>query len=323
MTGEIKILDLPERSINSTDSLLIVNGSGQHARGTYSQIIEDVTEPVQQLKDETKEWHDQTLNYVNGRFPQSLTVYVDGTSGDDTRTGTTDDANATTGRVKSLTRIAALYSGKVDILQVKVSGTLVISSDVTLEHREVNIQVLSGAVLTFSKKTIGGGFGEGQCALKLKVSHVMIYSQGTINVEAHAAPPGSSTEFNYFTNQGAVRLYKTNVYEYDTVKSQILAVLGGTINVGNYATFATTGRESGETNARAIYSSPGTTVSTTVNLGTSAVYHDLQGNRILIRSYTPSSSTDSGMSNGELTYDSNYLYGKISGTVKKIAWSSF
>lgn len=276
------------------------------------------------LSNETKAYRDEVLNYVNGRFPQSLTVYVDGTSGDDARTGLTNDTNATTGRVKSLTRIASLYSGKVDILQIKiVSGTLTVSADVTLEHREVNIQISSGAVLTFSKKTIGGGYGEGQYALKLKVSHAMIFSQGTINVEAHAAPPGSSTEFNYYIAQGAICLYKTNAYELDTSKSQILAVLGGVINVGNYATFATTGRASGETNARALFSSPGTSVTTTVNLGTGATYHDLQGNRALIRNYTPSSSTDSGMSNGELTYDTNYLYGKISGTIKKIAWTAF
>jgi hypothetical protein len=275
------------------------------------------------LADQTKSYRDETLQFVNGRFPQSLTVYLDGTDGNDARTGLTNDSNSTTGRVKTFGRIASLYSGKVSKLIIFVYGTLDHNAVVTLEASEVQLRVATGAVLNFKKRTLASSYGEGQNNLKLMVNHAYIYNQGTINVEAHAAPPASPTESNYFYAQGAICLVKTDYIEYEAPKNQLINVLGGTINVGNYTIFVTTGRSAGETNARALFSSPGANISTTYNVGTGAAIHDLQGNRILPRNYTPSSSTDSAMGNGELCYDSSYLYIKISGTIKKVALSAF
>lgn len=269
----------------------------------------------------TKAYRDETLGFVNGRFAQSLTVFVDGTNGNDARTGLTNDGNVTTGSVKTLGRIANLYSGKVTKLIVYISGTLVHNQIVTLEAIEIQIRVNSGAVLTFAKRSLGA-FGEGQYQLKLMASHVYVYSQGTINVEAHAAPPTSASEFNYVINQGAICLVKTHYIEYEAPKSQYINVMGGTINVGAYTTFVTTGRDAGENNPRALFSSPGNNIGTTFNVGTSGTIHDLTGNREIIRNYTPTSSTDANVSTGELCYDANFLYGKIGGTIKKIAWTA-
>lgn len=278
---------------------------------------------LQAIATETKGYRDETFNFVNGRFPQSLMVYIDGTNGDDARTGLTNDTNATTGRVKTLARIASLYSGKVTKLIVNISGTLVHNAIVTLEASEVQLRIGSGAVLTFTKRTLGGSLGEGQNQLKLMANHVYVYNQGTINVEAHAAPPTSAGEFNYFIAQGAICLVKSHYIEYEAPKNQIVNVMGGTVNVGAYTTFVTTGRDAGENNPRALFSSPGGNLPTTYNVGTSAAIHDMTGNRVILRNYTPTSSTDANVSTGEICYDANYLYGKISGTIKKIAWTAF
>lgn len=269
----------------------------------------------------TKAYRDETLGFVNGRFPQSLAVYVDGTNGDDARTGLTNDSNSTTGRVKTLSRVANLYSGKASKLFVIMYGVVAHNSIVTLDALEIRLHVNTGASLTFSKRSLGS-FGEGTNNLRLKSNHVFIFNEGTINVEAHAAPPGSATEFNYFIAQGAICLAKSEFYEYDAPKNQRINLLGGTVNVGNYTTLITTGRDGGESNPRAIFGSSGI-VGVTLSLGTSAVYHDLIGDRTIIRGYTPSSSTDANVSEGELCSDSNFLYRKSSGTIKKIAWTNF
>lgn len=284
-------------------------------------VLQALIDTAKRSEDVREEANLLNSNFVSRSLNLTATIYVDGVNGNDARTGTTNDSNAATGRVKTLTRVAQLYSGKVSRLYIVIVGSLTHTVDVTLDIFEVTLHVSAGTSLTFSKRSLGAT-GECNYKLNLKSSHVHVFNQGTVNVEAHAAPPGSPTEFYYYAAQGAICLLKANSFEYEAPKSQFINVIGGTINVGDYTTFVVAGRDAGGSNPLARYSSPGNNVATTVVLGTNATLHDLIGDRLGIRQYTPVSSTDSNILEREMTSDANFLYRKSGGVIKKIAWTS-
>lgn len=266
--------------------------------GLLKQDIIDALTDSAKYADDAKTYTDAlNASFIYRSMNLVQAIYVDGVNGNDARLGTTNDANAITGCVKTLARVEALHSGKTGKLVINIVGNLTHASDVTLDIPEVYIQ--NSVAFTISKKSLGAA-GEGSYQVRFKSSHVYVYnSGGTINLEAHAAPPASPTEFNYWIAQGAFCLSKNNYWEYEAPKYQIINVMGGTINVGNYCTLVTTGRNGGETNSMAKYHSPGGSIGTTVNLGTGSVLHDLIGDRVALRQYHPTSNADTNVAWGE------------------------
>jgi hypothetical protein len=268
--------------------------------GILKQDIIDALTDSAKYADDTV----QTLIATNGTFLNwntqlVQTIYVDGVSGSDTRNGITNNSNATTGCVKTLARVAALQNGKATRLHIIVVGNLTHAADVVLDIPEIKLQVSTGVTLTVSKKSLGA-YGEANYQIRFKSNHVHVYNQGTITIEAHAIYPTSPSEFTYYTSQGAFCLIKTDVNEYESPKYQIINVLGGTINVGNYCVFVTTGRGGGESNSLARFFTSVNTLVATFNLGTGATIHDLGGDRVSARQFHPSGPSDGGVGFAEL-----------------------
>jgi hypothetical protein len=257
----------------------------------------------------------------------SATIYVDGVNGDDARTGETNNANAVTGTVKTLARVAALHSGKTQELTVVIVGALAHNANVSLKVPILYITVT--AALTFTKR-VDVSFnsiivGDGTFCLNCESQEVNIVNSGGIIVEAHNGSTGLGDQSRYQYAQGAIRLIGPTSLT-DGQRMQLLNVAGaGTINVGNNTIFSAPGSTGSNTyawNSLARYRRS-MVVGGAAVLGSNATETLMQGDRDIARTYTPTSSTDANVSNGEIVADATYLYRKSGGTIKKIAWTAF
>lgn len=257
----------------------------------------------------------------------TVTVYVDGVNGNDARTGETNNSHATTGCVKTLARVAALHSGKVVELTIVIVGALTHAANVTIKAPIVFLTVNS--LLTFSKRAAinvsGTIVGDGTYGLSLDSREVNILNNNGITVEAHTGSTGLGDQASYQYAQGAIKLLAPTGLA-DASRLQVVNVAGGaTITVGNNTAFAVpgaTGINPYMWNLLSRYRRTAT-LGGAVSLGTNAVESYFQGNRSIIRTLTPASSTDANVSEGELVADSTYLYRKNSGVIKKVAWVTF
>lgn len=286
---------------------------------------------LQAMVNETKTYRDETLGFVNGRFPQTLTVYVDGTNGNDARTGLTNDTNATTGRVKTLARVASLYSDKVNRLEINVVGNVDVATDFDLKVNFCFIFIQSGAVLTWKKKqnvTDGGStvVGDGTYSIRFMGFEININLSGNIVVEGNTGWNGSGSQYYYKNAQGAIKAYmSTAIIDYNrNLNVNIVGV--GNINVGDNSIFFTasgSGANSDNINGKALYRRS-YILGGTLTLGTNALESAfIYSDKTFPRVYTPINSTDANVLENEMCSDANFLYRKSSGTIKKIAWTAF
>ena len=273
-----------------------------------------------------------TASLVSRSLSLTSTIYVDGTNGNDARTGTTADNNAATGRVKTLERVVALHSGKTQRLHIVITGALDVSADVTLEIPFLTISV-NGAttVLTFKKKIAYDGAvlaGEGNHRLICKSSTVGIAVTygGQLIVEGHAGRTGTGNIWHYYLAQGAISLgalTSGNV----TAECPTLSIwqIDGTITVGDNAILAYPGQVGPN-----YITMPGAryrrnTYTGSFTLGTNAVESRMQGDRTFLRQYHPVSSTDVNVLEGEtvISPTNNKLYTKRGNTIRDAVGTTF
>ncbi|MDQ6479815.1 hypothetical protein [Dyadobacter sp. LHD-138] len=267
-------------------------------------------------------------NFIQRSLSLYATIYVNGTDGNDARTGLSYDNNPVWGAVKTLGRVAELHSQKTQNLMIVISGNTSISNFVDLDIPFVTIIVNQNVTLTFSKKSVedanGIVVGEGSWAIFFYGHELNFNNSGTIKVEGHAGSTGLGDQYYYRQRQGAVAMARRNMYDSD--RFSILNVTGtGVLNVGNNTTFAVSGGSGSNSdgmNRLGRYRRSGV-VGGTLVLGTNAVESISFGDRTTIRRYTPTSSTDLKVEDSELVGDSTYLYSKRDGVIKKIAWTAF
>ncbi|GGM81812.1 hypothetical protein GCM10010967_11950 [Dyadobacter beijingensis] len=270
-----------------------------------------------------------------GMIARSLSVSMDinvrGDVGDDSRSGI-DNGTTATGAVKTLARVAALASGKCHSLSILInSGNVIVDADVSFNVPEIFIHVKTGATLTVKKRTITDSnsvvVGEGNYRIVMQCNNANIRVNGSVIVEGGTGTSGLGDQFFYRWYQGAFTV-TTPAFMKAGNRYQSLNVFveSATVTVGDNAYFANYGGaglnpNEGAPSRLAIYSR--TTTNGTFTLGTGATESTLVGDRTLIRTFTPTSSTDARVSEGELVADSTFLYQKRSGVIKKIAWTTF
>lgn len=292
-----------------------------------NDIIDALTDAAKYADDVKMAGEILNANFLQRSLNLATTIYVDGVNGDDSRTGSTNDNNALTGRVKTLARVAALHSGKTFELQIVIAGNVIHNADVTIRIPYVSMNVL--ASFTYAKKTAlsSGGvvYGDGTFCINWQSQEVNILNNGTLNVEAHTGSTGVGDQQSYAINQGANRLLANQLFP-ESSRFQVMSVSNsGPITVGANTVFAvpgSTGTNSYSWNPLAVYRRSGKLAGQFI-LGTNAIESMMQGDKLLVRSYTPTSSTDAALVDQEMTSDHNFLYRKNSGVIKKIAWINF
>lgn len=257
----------------------------------------------------------------------SATIYVDGVNGDDARTGTTNDNNAATGRVKTLARVAALHSGKTFDLQIVIVGNVVHSADVTFKIPFVSLN--NQATFTYAKKSAlsSGGivYGDGTSCVNWECQELNIFNSGTIIVEAHSGSTGLGNQVLYEQSQGANRILASQLFPNSSRLQMMNVSNSGPITVGANTVFAVpgaTGINPYSWNYLSVYRrSP--KLGGVFSLGTNAKESMMQGDNVFPRVYTPASSTDAKVLDNEMTFDFNFLYVKTGGIIKKMALTNF
>lgn len=289
-------------------------------------IIEALTDSAKYADDMKVYTEALNAGFVARSLNLSSTIYVDGTNGDDARTGTTNDNNAVTGRVKTLGRVAALHSGKTYNLIVNITGVLNVTSFVYLDCHSVNINIISGGVLRFKKYTTAG-VGDGTYRLEAQSTCVNVYINTgcTLEVEDHTGTAGVGDQFFYRNIQGAIAIVPRNndlVYTGDMQSVNVRN--SGTFIIGNNTIFCTVGRNGTNRygSVRALYWRGFGTAPT---LGTNAVESDLIGDRTFLRSYHPISSTDAKVLEGETVVSptNKKLWTKQGGTIRDAMGTTF
>lgn len=272
-----------------------------------------------------------TAGMISRSLNLSMIINVRGDVGDDTRSGV-DNGTTATGAVKTLARVAALASGKCQSLQILINtGNVIVDADVSFDVPEIFIHVKTGATLTVKKRTITDSnsivVGEGNYRIMFLCNNTNIRVNGTVVVEAGTGTSGLGDQFEYRWRQGAFTI-STPAFMKTGNRFQALNffVEAGTVTVGDNAYFANYGGAGVNTNEGApsrlaIYSR--TMSGGTFTLGTGATESTLVGDREIIRTYTPTSSTDAKVSEGELTADNSFLYRKNGGVIKKVALVTF
>lgn len=281
----------------------------------------------------------QALALNNSFIARSLSlhsvIYVDGVNGNDARTGTTNDNNAATGRVKTLGRVAQLHNDKTRSLNVIIVGNLDIQSETTFIIDTMYIQIAQNIVVTVKKKTIydpsAVAIGEGPWRTNFDCREVFfsIYIGGSLIIEPHAGSNGLGNQSYYPILQCAFQMIsnrmgmRVEAYQMFFIHVWHTSVL----NIGANQTFVGAG-PSGyyylSLNPRVIYkremSGSGSTV-----LGANAIESICTGDRTLMRQYHPTSSTDAKVTEGEsvLSPTNNKIWTKRGGTIRDAMGTTF
>lgn len=281
----------------------------------------------------------QALALNNSFIARSLSlhsvIYVDGVNGNDARTGTTNDNNAATGRVKTLGRVAQLHNDKTRSLKVFIVGNLDIASEITFMIDMLYIVIEQNIVVTVKKKTIYDptptAIGEGpwKTNFNCSVVNIFVYLGASLIVESHAGSNGLGMQAYYTSLQCAFQMTPDRMgTRVDAFQMFYISVANAaTLNIGNNQTLVgpgSSGYYSLAWNNRAVYKRE-TGGSGTVVLGTNATESICVGDRTFLRSYHPTSSTDAKIMEGEtvISPTNNKLWTKRGGTIRDAMGTTF
>lgn len=299
----VTIQELPSKTLSLTDRLVVTDTNGKSGKALVSELTAFVA-----------------------AGPPGPVAYVDGTNGDDVRTGATDDTNTVTGRVRSLARVGVLHSRRTNTLTIYIVNTLEITQNVLIECQNVNIVITSGGTLRFKKFT-NEGYGEATRRLMLLSANVSIYIQagGTLDVEGHSGTTGVGDQFFYRNGQGALAIVSQLAESISPTDFQSVSVRNsGTLTIGDNAVFCVAGRN-GTNRYGSIRARYWRGFGASPILGTNAVESDLIGDRTFLRSYHPISSTDAGVLEGEtvISPTNKKLWTKQGGTIRDALGTTF
>ena len=266
----------------------------------------------------------QNVALQNSFVSRSLTLnticFLDATNGKDSNTG----AGAGTA-VKTLERVIQLYSGKAVNLVIYIIGTIEIKANLTISATNIWFLFLDTGKMYFRKLPTNNG----NYYLLIDALNTQFLTPGAglgiVETEAHGGNVASETQEIYGTKQGAIRLLKMPIDDWRSgYKIQVMSVCVVSLVAGaNTTIFA--GHEDGIfplDYMKTSYIFYGQLYSP--SLGTNASFDSgFNGNKVFPRAYTPTSSTDSKVVEGEMAADNNFLYRKNGGVIKKIAWINF
>ncbi|MGN7887405.1 hypothetical protein [Dyadobacter sp. 22481] len=273
-------------------------------------------------------------NLVSRSLNLTATVYVDGLDGNDARTGETNNNHVTTGCVKTLTRVAELFSGKTQQLTVIMKNTVTVSNDVTIKA-PILILSVQGGTLVFPKLTVTDGnsvnVGEGTrriVCISNQVFVSMVY--GAITVEGHAGSTGAGDQSTYRGRQGAICLAKDTpgtAELFPSYGSLNLYVWRSNFTLGTNTLFAASGAN-GKNNLGSrqdVYSRVVVSTPNTITIDATAQETNMIGDRVFMRQYHPTSSTDANVTEGEtvISPTNNKLWTKRGGTIRDAMGTTF
>jgi len=283
-------------------------------------IIDALTDSAKYAEDVRVASEALNTNFVARSLNLNTTCYLDATNGNDANTGT---SFATA--VKTMERIIQLYSGKAVNLTIFIIGTIEIKSNLTISATNLWFLFLDTGRMYFRKLPTNNG----NYYLLIDALNTQFLTPGAglgiIETEAHAGNVASETPEIYGSKQGAIRLLKMPVDDWRSgYKIQAISVVViSTVAGANTTIFA--GHEDGVFPVdymKTSYIFYGQLYSP--SLGTNATYDSgFNGNKLFPRAYTPTSSTDAKVIEGEMVADNNFLFRKNGGVIKKIAWTTY
>ncbi|WP_254562139.1 hypothetical protein [Dyadobacter diqingensis] len=259
-------------------------------------------------------------NFVARSLTLNAIVYINGTTGNDANNGSSYAL-----AVKTMARAIQLYSDKAVNLTVYIIGTVEIPANMTLNATNIWFAFYGDGKIYIRKLPANNG----NYCLMLSALNVQFMTfgggLGVIETEGHGGNVTSLPVFDYNMLQGGIRLLKMTGKEYRTsFKIQMIGVNVMKLVAGtNTVIFAP--YEEG--------------VNPIIYSRTSYIYYDqmysdapaagaaydigFNGTKLYIRNYTPTSSTDANVLEGETTSDNSWLFRKNGGVIKKIAWTTF
>lgn len=256
----------------------------------------------------------------------SLTVYIDPVSGNDARTGTTDNNDTVTGRIKSLDRAIRLYSGKLNYLKLVLSpGEIALNQELKLDIPTIKFDILSGSTLKFLKKDLlvsSTKIGEGTNRLTLISKSVFfeVFDGGKIETESHIGFIGPGSRDVYDANQGGIVLlgpYISGNSEFTSIN--LIRNYGSIINVGDNTILIQNGLTTAKVrlNSLSYLRSFG---SGAVNLGTNAQSSiNFVGDRVVVRRLLALSNIDDVSDNEEFMFDTE-VYHRYASSIRTNAY---
>ncbi|GAB3164706.1 hypothetical protein [Telluribacter humicola] len=200
----------------------------------------------------------QTNSYAEGlmaeypnRFSTLATIlFIDGTSGNDSGTGSSGNP------IRTLNRAAQIVNGKFSQVELRITGTVEVSlangGDVTFYVPTLSIYILAGVTnkLYFRKRTLSDdgavNVGEGQYRLVHHGYSLNVRVDGVLETENATGSTGAGDQFYYRNNVGAINLANpvgasntgNNITIWTPERSQVSLLLGngGSVVVGNNTT---------------------------------------------------------------------------------------
>lgn len=288
-----------------------------------ADVLDANAEFVNERHDSMKTTFDAFTTTWPNRFSSlRVELYVDAVSGLDTNTGLSAGQ-----AVKTFERVAALVTDKFDTVIINLLNDYTFSSSVTLRVPTVYLRT-NGKNILFKKRdiNIGGTFyGQGSYFLGFYSFDVYINGRGAdgttigrLETEAHTGMAINSA--NYFNGQGGIRIggnidsWTNGFYGLTLDALTLKAGSNSYLLMGSMA-----GAAAPYTRHSCLYKIATTE---TVDSGATLSFGFL-GDDTLVRTYTPTSSTDAKVRDDEMVQDSNFIYLKSGGTIKKIAKVAF
>ncbi|WP_254561790.1 hypothetical protein [Dyadobacter diqingensis] len=259
-------------------------------------------------------------NFITRSLTLNAVCYINATSGDDTKNGSTLAL-----AVKTMAKAIQLYSDKAVNLTVYISGTVEIPANMALIATNIWFGFYPDGKIYIRKLPANNG----NYCLWIGALNVQFMTfgggLGIVETEGHGGNVTSLPAFDYNLLQGGIRLLKMQWKEWRTsFKMQMVG-----LNVMKLVAGANT----------TVFAAYEDGINPVAYNRTSCIFYDqmysdvpaagaaydngFNGNKLYIRNYTPVNSTDANVLEGETVSDNSWLFRKNGGVIKKIAWVNF
>lgn len=283
-------------------------------------VIDALTDTAKYADDVKVASEALNANFVARSLNQNAVCWINGTTGNDAYNGSTQALS-----IKTMARAIALYSGKAVNLAIYIAGTVEINANMTLSAVSIQFDFYPDGKIWIRKLPTNNG----SYYLLLDAVNTSFLTfgggLGIIETEAHGGNVTALATADYNTLQGGIRLLKLQWQDYRSgFKIQTIGCHVMKLVAGAYTTvFA--GFEGGinplpQNLTSYIYYSQ---MYSDTPPATASYEVGFDGNKLFPRAYTPTSSTDAKVIEGEMVADNNFLFRKNGGIIKKIAWAAF
>lgn len=283
-------------------------------------VIEALTDTAKYADDVKVASEALNANFVARSLTQNAVCWINGATGNDAYTGSTQAL-----AIKTMARAIALYSGKAVNLAIYIMGTVEINANMTLSAVSIQFDFYPDGKLWIRKLPANNG----NYYLLLDAVNTSFLTfgggLGIIETEGHGGNVTGLATADYNTLQGGIRLLKLQWKDYrsgfkiQSIGCQVMRLVAG----ANTVVFC--GYEDGINPVAPNITSYIYYFQMYSDDPVASAAYDVgfNGNKLFPRAYTPTSSTDAKVIEGEMVADNSFLYRKNGGIIKKIAWATF